>query len=176
MEPHDKYFKTTNYEQASRPDDYPTIEDYKGLLFYIQRNQNYSTVVYEINLQSGNLINLNEPILIHWLKFDENNYPEKQQLNYIQKKLAYGYHFDVISDDLIEFRFVSYDLIRFFLAKDNSGQFKVFFTESGKNVQLKSIFIYSEDLGVFPQVKWAEFYGKNSSDNSDFYKKLMFNF
>jgi len=36
------------------------------------------------------------------------------------------------------------------------------------------IYIYAEDLGVFPLVKFAEFFGKNAVTGDKYYKKLIF--
>lgn len=35
---------------SGRPLDYPVLSDYPELLFYIQRNQNINTVIYELNM------------------------------------------------------------------------------------------------------------------------------
>lgn len=158
--------------QSGRPDYYPFIEDYDRLLFYIQRNQNINSVVYEVNLLPGNLLNLHQPIDIHWLKYEKNGDTERQELNYLQKKLAYGYEHRVISNELVEFRFVSYDQMVFYLGKNNVGNFKVFTKISEKNIELHSIYIYAEDFGVFPQVKFAEFFGSDVTTGDIFYKKL----
>ncbi len=91
----------------------------------------------------------------------------------MQKKLAFGYHFKVISNELIEFRFVSYDLMVFYLAKDKTGRFRVYTSLEDQNIELEIIYIYAEDLGVFPQVKFAEFYGLSTLCKEKFYKKLI---
>ncbi len=155
-----------------RPAHYPIVDDYDNLLFYIQRNQNLSTVVYEVNLQYADLLNISQPILMHWLQFDQFGMTEKKELNYIQKKMAYGYTFNIISGDLLEFRFVSYDKMKFYLGKDSNGRFKVFSKMDGHMIEINSMFVYSEDYGVFPQVKFVEFYGKNTDSGDTFYKKL----
>lgn len=155
-----------------RPAHYPIVDDYDNLLFYIQRNQNLSTVVYEVNLQYADLLNISQPILMHWLQFDQFGMTEKKELNYIQKKMAYGYTFNIISSDLLEFRFVSYDKMKFYLGKDSNGRFKVFSKMDGHMIEINSMFVYSEDYGVFPQVKFVEFYGKNTDSGDTFYKKL----
>ncbi len=170
----DKPYTSIPYEALNRPVGYPIIEEYPELLFYIQRNQNHNTVVYELNTKSGALLNQHEPMLIHWLRFDNGRFAEMQPLNYIQKKLAYGYKSEVIAIDLIAFELVSYDEIRFFLGKDNKDRYRVFFVENEKNIMLKSIFIYAEDLGVFPQVKWAELSGEVADSGAHFYKKIVF--
>lgn len=155
-----------------RPAHYPDVDDYNNLLFYIQRNQNLSTVVYEVNLQYADLVNISQPILMHWLQFDQLGMTEKKELNYIQKKMAYGYTFNIISSDLLEFRFVSYDKMKFYLGKNSDGRFKVYSKMDGHMIEIGSMFVYSEDYGVFPQVKFVEFYGKKTDSGDTFYKKL----
>lgn len=161
------------FGQEGRPANYPNVAQYPGLLFYIQRNQNINTVVYEVNLQSAGLINLEKPVHIYWLQYDENRNTTIKELNYIQKKLAYGYHHRVISSELIEFRFVSYDLMKFYLARDKDMNFKVYTNFNDNYIELDMMYIYAEDLGVFPQVKFAEFYGKYQLSGEKFYKKLI---
>lgn len=160
------------YGQDGRPSDYPMIETYPELLFYIQRNQNINTVIYELNLLPGDILDLNNPINVSWVYFSESGEKSIQELNYIQKKLAYGYHHKIISNDLIEFKFVSYDQMTFYLAKDAKNRFRVRSRFEGENVDVDMLYIYAEDLGVFPQVKFVEFYGKNSRTQLPFYKKL----
>ncbi len=161
------------FGHEGRPDSYPEINGLPDLLFYIQRNQNINTVIYEANFLSGNVLNLSNPIKISWINFTNNGDYDIQDLNYIQKKLAYGYEFDVISNDLIEFRFVSYPQLSFYLAKNAQGRFSVFTTFMDVRIELKMIYIYAEDMGVFPQVKFAEFYGKEVISQNTFYKKLL---
>ncbi len=171
------FTQTEQYEtlvkgQYGRPDDYPDIDGYEHLLFYIQRNQNQNTVVYEPNFKLGGLLDLNEPMTINWIKFEDNGDQEIQPLNYIQKKLAYGYNFRVISNDLIEFCFVSYTSMKFYLAKNKKGRYQVSATIEGVLSIIDNIYIYAEDMGIFPQVKFAEFFGRCQSTNKNIYKKL----
>lgn len=169
-----KQFISIPYEELSKPADYPIIEDYPSLLFFIQRNQNHNTVVYELNVSAGGLLNLEEPMSLHWLRYENGHYVEKQPLNYIQKKLAYGYKHRVIANDLVAFEIVSYDEIRFYLGKGMGDRYHAFFVENGINIQLQSVYIYAEDLGVFPQVKYAEISGIVASSGEDFYKRIIF--
>jgi Domain of unknown function (DUF4833) len=167
-----RFLEVLHLDDSGRPTHYPEIDNYDSLLFYIQRNQNLNAVIYEVNHDHAGLINLNQPINIHWLKYDADQQVVQQELNYMQKKLAYGYHHEVISNELLVFRFVSYDKMKFYIAKNNVGRYRVFFSWQGQNVELISIYIHAEDMGVFPQVKFAEFFGKSSVDNSPFYKRL----
>ncbi len=172
------FTQTEQYEtlvtgQYGRPDDYPDIDGYESLLFYIQRNQNRNTVVYEANLLYDGLIDLNDPISINWVKFMDNGEEEIQPLNYIQKKLAYGYDFKVISHDLIEFCIVSYTAMKFYLSKNKKGSYQVSASLEGVLSIIDSIYIYAEDMGIFPQVKFAEFFGRCQTTKKRVYKKLF---
>jgi hypothetical protein len=168
----EKFLEVSHQDDAGRPSHYPEIADYDTLLFYIQRNQNLNAVIYELNHDQAGFINLNEPIKIHWLKYEMNQPVIQQELNFIQKKLAYGYLHEVISHELLAFRFVSYDNMKFYIAKNKADRFRVFFTWQGQNIELISIYIHAEDMGVFPLVKFAEFYGITTSDHAPFHKRL----
>ncbi|MBK8052811.1 MAG: DUF4833 domain-containing protein [Saprospiraceae bacterium] len=164
-------FKVVSQGQDGRPDNYPIIEPYPELLFYIQRNQNFNTVIYEINQLPGGILNLNEPMKISWVYFEDNNTRKIQEINPIQKKLAYGYRHKLISNEMIDFKFVSYDGMTFYLAKNDHDQFSVFTKFKNEFIELDHIYVYAEDLGVFPQVKFVEFFGKSKSGL--FYNKLV---
>ena len=58
-------------------------------LFHIARSANRNLVCYDVNMKLDQL-NPKEPLRVYWV--DREQHPGKtDQLNYIQKKLAYGY-------------------------------------------------------------------------------------
>ena len=61
----------------------------------------------------------------------------------------------------------------FFLAKDDDGQFNVSTQLDGEFMKVTNIYVYAEDFGVFPQVKYIEFYGDTIDYNFPAYKKLV---
>lgn len=48
----------------------------------------------------------------------------------------------------------------FYLAKNAAERFRVFTKFSGEYIEIDHIYIYAEDFGVFPQVKFVEFLEK----------------
>ncbi len=66
-------------------DTYPTAER----LFYIERSVNKNLVCYDVNLKDGEL-NSDDPLKVYWVNREERP-GEKNGLNYIQRKMAYGY-------------------------------------------------------------------------------------
>ncbi|HMP28985.1 MAG TPA: DUF4833 domain-containing protein [Saprospiraceae bacterium] len=150
--------KIYNYKSAEgqlleygRPLDYPTPHE-NNQLFFIQRNQSYNAVVYNVNLNLDGLINLSNPMNIYWLKFDDNE--EKSPLNKIQREIAYGYKHEVISNELIKFSFVSYKK-DFFITKIDDN-YKVVTKFNDKNYILESFYVHADQFGAFPIINYVE--------------------
>ncbi len=162
--------QSTNKDNVlvGRPDNYP-IPDVEELLFFIQRNYNSDSIVYKVNRNRDGLININDPIRVYWIKYSENG--TIKELNYLQKKLAYGYTSNQISSDLFEFQLVSYPK-RFFLAKKKNDNFHVVTNINGKQSSLDSVYIHADEDGVFPDVRFIEIYGKSFEDHESVFEKI----
>jgi hypothetical protein len=152
-----KSFVDREFEPKGLPLNYP-VPLCENLLFFIQRNTNKNTIVYELNLNSSGQLVFDLPLNIYWLEFSQGN-EIKTCLNYIQNSLAYGYNSKVITNDLIEFQFVCHPK-KFYIRKRNNDYEVV--TEMGGGMHvLKNIYVYAEEFGIFPTVKFIEFYGYN---------------
>ena len=151
------------------PEYYPTPEYSDNLLFYIQRNLNLNTVAYEVNYLSDGSINRDYPLHVYWIKYSEHG--QIQELNYIQNKLAYGYRSKIINHETFEFRMVSQKNLVFYLAKIN-GQFRVVTKINKKDSILNNIFVFADDVGLFPDVRYIEFYGSEIRSGFPSYQKL----
>lgn len=161
-------FLDKSFEPQGLPSDYP-IPEKDGLLFFIQRNQNFNTVVYEVNRNCQGKINIHEPMRVYWIKYNEQK--EESELNYIQTKLAYGYKSSVINDDLIEFSFVSYEK-KFFIERIND-EYRVLTKISGKYSILDNIYVYAEEYGVFPDVKFIELFGIDTDSDLPVFERFV---
>jgi len=154
------------------PKDYPTPEKTDRLQFYIQRNQNKNTVVYNLNINCDGCVNQEYPMEVSWINYSDGG--EKMDLNYFQNKLAYGYRSKLINSSTFEFHFHSYEKLRFFIAKQPDGHYKTLLNISGEMSILHNVYVYAEEFGVFPQVKFIELFGKSlASDNSTYQRILI---
>ncbi len=154
------------------PKNYPVPPPDDDLLFYIQRNQNQDTIVYKLNRNPDGLINRDLPMHAYWIKYTEGGI--KRELNPIQTKLAFGYESKEISKDLYSFKFVSYQELTFYIAKKgDSDQYQVILDINGKRMHLSNIYAYAVEFGVFPDVKFIEFYGQNPEMDLPSYEKIM---
>ena len=162
--------KITIHGQMGLPENYPVPPDSDNLLFYIQRNQNLNTVVYELNRLHDGRINPTYPMHVFWVRYSDNG--EIQELNYIQNKLAYGYESRMINYNAFEFELVSYRNLKFFIGEDLGGKFNAYTKINGQMSQISNIYVYVEDLGLFPDVKYIELYGECLDNSSFVYEKI----
>jgi hypothetical protein len=93
----------------------------------------------------------------YWIKYTEGGI--KQELNAIQNQLAFGYNSTWISHELIEFSFVSYEVLKLYIAMSEDGQYRVITNFGDQKVILNNIYVYAHEFGVFPDVRFVEFYG-----------------
>jgi len=163
-------FKFNHNGLVGLPENFPIPKE-EGLLFYIQRNLNKNTVVYTINKNQDGSINQTKPILAYWLNYESGR--RRKTLNQIQDKLAYGYNSWKINSETFQFQIVSYKNKDFFLAKDDEGCYRVFSKLNDEMSVISNIYVYAEEFGVFPQVKFIEFFGVNVDNAFPIYQKVQ---
>ena len=59
-------------------------------LFHIERSKNKNIVCYDINADATGKPDEKQPLLVYWINREEH-LGQREDLNYIQQKLAYGY-------------------------------------------------------------------------------------
>lgn len=91
------------------------IENTEKLLFYIQRTSSKNTVVYDLNLDKSGNIAESEPIDIYWKRFCCGG--ERKDLNYIQRKFAYGVKLKPIANNAYTLNFLATDKLTITIKK-----------------------------------------------------------
>ncbi len=159
------------FGERGLPENYPTPKQIDGLLFYIQRNLNMNTVVYVLNINNDGHINLDHPMKVYWVKYTSQG--EVQELNYIQNKLAFGYSAESINKETFEFFMVSYTKLKFYLVKEENLDHRIVTKINKKDAYLSNIYVYADELGLFPKVKYIELYGLDINSQFPCYQKIL---
>lgn len=169
-------FLTVNAQTADRsnpsPLKFPTPKGIKNQMFYLQRDPNTNTIIYELNVDAKGEVNRSEPLLVYWLRYDDNG--EKKDLSYIQRKFAYGIQTKEIGKDQFEIRFVSHKKIPLYLTTSKEDQkFHVYVTVNNKKIELSKIFVRIEGGSFWlPNVKYVELSGINTATNSPVVERI----
>jgi phosphatidylglycerophosphate synthase len=140
---------------------FPVPSGIPNQLFYLQRDPNTNTVIYQLNVNKAGQVDEDEPIRIFWIRYAEQG--QQQDLNFIQRKFAYGVKSKKIGPDKYELRFAAYGKLPFYLMKAGPDRaFHVYTAIAGKQGILDRIFLRIEG-GTFwvPNVKYVELKGSN---------------
>jgi hypothetical protein len=137
---------------------YPVPPVNSGSLFYLQRTSNLNTIVYDLNINSDGKPDEDEPIKAYWIRYSEKG--QKQDLNYIQRKFAYGVSSKQLNGEKYDIRFVSYKKYPLTLMKAADGKYHIFALIAQKQVILNRIFVKIEGGSFWlPNVVYVEVKG-----------------
>jgi hypothetical protein len=153
----------------AQTDKYPSPEITSERLFYLQRSLNHNTVVYDAVFTPEKDLADENPIKIYWITYEKGGIIE--ELNYEQKKLAYGVTITKITKNHYEFTLVAYKKLKFNLELDSLKKPLVTLEINSKKMKINRIFIQSKGF-LKPKVKYIEFYGTDLTSNEPVYEKL----
>jgi len=145
---------------ATPVDTFPTPRNVPGLLFYIQRDPNTNTICYEINADNRGNIRNSDPVHVFWIRYPEGGM--RKDLNYFQRKFAYGINSKPVGNGTYELRSVAYSKLPLYLRRDETNQYHVYTSIDKKECILSRVFIRI-DGGSFwsPNVLYIELKGKD---------------
>lgn len=143
---------------AAEPDDFPVPNNVPGLLFYIQRDPNTNTICYQLNVDKQGKISEKNPVNTFWIRYPEGGM--RKELNYLQRKFAYGINSKAIGNAAYELRSVAYSKLPLYLRRDTRNEYHVYTSIDRKECILSRVFIRI-DGGTFwsPNVLYIELKG-----------------
>ena len=150
---------------------FPTPTGNPKQLFFLQRNQNTNTVVYELNTKND-VLDTVAPVHIFWIDYAEKS--QKEDLTAIQKKYAYGITSKRLAKDNYELLCVADKTMAMELAKDADEQFHVFTAINGKRAILSRVYLEIHGGSPFsPHVDYIELSGIDPETHAEVSEKRM---
>ncbi|MEJ7558985.1 MAG: DUF4833 domain-containing protein [Pedobacter sp.] len=155
------------------PIKFPLPKGIANQLFYLQRDPNRNTLIYELNLDKSGNVNEAQPVLAYWIRYDENQV--KKNLSYVQRKFAYGIDAKKLGKDQFELRFVSHKKLPLYLVKSAvDKKYHVYVTINNKKLLLDRIFVRIEGGSFWiPNVKYVELRGVNQANDALVTERLI---
>ena len=131
-----------------------------NLLFYIQRNKNSNTVVYEANLLPDGKLDPKNPVNVYWMRYTEGGV--KKELSWIQRWLAYGVDFERAKDNSGNFiiNLVALKQRKLVLTTDQDGHPTACLYLNGKYSKLSRIYAQAQETNWLPTVKFVQLTGE----------------
>ena len=140
------------------PDDFPRVEQTDKTLFYIQRNLNKHTIVYDLNVKEDGSIDPRTPIDNYWRRYENNG--ERKDLSWLEAWLAYGYRAKKIGDRAFRIKLRAHKE-RYITLRQDNGKWRAIIDINGEESYLTNIYAYADESGILPDVKHVDLYGVN---------------
>ena len=151
---------------------FPVPTGVANQLFYLQRDPNTNTVIYQLNVNKAGQLDEDEPINVFWIRYGEQG--QRQSLNFIQRKFAYGLSAKKVATNKYELKFAAYNKVQFLLLKSSvDNAFHVYANLPNKQIQLERVYLRIEG-GTFwvPNVKYIELKGLNAATREPIVERL----
>jgi phosphatidylglycerophosphate synthase len=151
---------------------FPVPAGIANQLFYLQRDPNINTVIYQLNLNRAGQLDEDEPVKVFWIRYTEQGI--HKDLNFIQRKFAYGLTAKKVATDKYALKFAAYDKVPFYLMKSSvDNAFHVFAILANKQIVLTRVYLRIEG-GTFwvPNVKYIELKGWNAATRQPVVERL----
>jgi len=150
---------------------YPVPTGNPNQLFFLQRDPNTNTIVYELNVKSNGELDIESPVHAFWIRYQDKG--QKEELNYIQRNFAYGMKSKTLSKDQYELHFVSYKTKKFILKKGTDNKISLFTDINKKQAIIKNIFVRVKGGSFWlPNVEYVELKGTDPTTGAEVVEKM----
>jgi len=152
---------------------YPIPPKTRNLLFYIQRNHNENTIVYDANFENSGELDKSDPIRVYWIRYQEQG--QTMELRTIEKWYAYGVKTYKIKGKQNEYNvnLVATDKRSFLLKQEAPFKAVIYTIVNGKQAKLDHLYIFADNSGLWPKVKYIELYGEDTTTGKSVYEKMV---
>jgi len=154
-----------------RPSTYITPPKTDRSLFFIQRNMNQNTIVYDAKLKSDGSFE-SKPVDAYWRRYATTG--ERKGLKWLERTFAYGYSSKKAKDgNGYWISLTAYDERKIHLQKTSGGKPVATMTIGGKYCQLDYIWVFADNSGSWPKVKHVDLHGKNMITGEPVFERIL---
>jgi len=167
-------FTLTAQERASSKkvvvDSLP-VPDEPNQLFYLQRDPDANTVIYQLNTADG-VVDADEPVKAYWIRYAEGG--TRKGLNFLQRTMAYGISHKALDDGTFELRLAAYKDHPLRLAYcEKSKTYKVYTTIDRREAALARIFVRIDGGSVLsPNIMYFELTGRDTTTQAQVSERI----
>ena len=155
------FAQESDFEKKVAVDELP-IPNEKKQLFYLQRDPDENTVVYQLNLD-GEQVDADKPVNVYWIRYTEGG--ERKGLNLVQRTMAYGISHKALDNGDFELRIAAHKSLP--LRHDYSKEHKqcVWFAASNnREAILRRVYVRVDGGSTFsPDIVYFELCGRDVS-------------
>jgi hypothetical protein len=144
----------------------------ENLLFFLQRNPDANTVIYELNFKSEGVLDRENPVKGSWIRYAEQG--KYKELTGIERRFAYGVKCKALENGEFEIRLVAYKKLPLYLKRSEiDNKYKIYIKDEGKDLLLKRVFVRVNGGSFwFPKVEYIDLITVNSASGIEILKRI----
>ncbi len=139
-------------------------------LFVIERNMNKNAVCYDANVLKNGSLNLEDPIDAYWMDYATDG--KRSELNYIQRRMAFGFSFEKTNSSSIYVTLKAFNKRKILVTIDNKGITHALIKINGCDANLIKIFVTAKPK-MYTTVDFIELYGTDTHTGKALYEKIL---
>ena len=167
------YIFAFNIKNTSHAD-YPRPEDTSERLFFIQRNMNKNTIVYDASFDKNGNLNEEAPVNVYWIRFEEEG--QKMDLRNLERNFAYGIEFNKLNTQSIQYsvKIVADKSRELILKQIAPFKAEVYIKIDNKLSELDHMYINADNSGFWPDLEYIELFGIDTKTKNSTYEKVHY--
>ncbi len=153
---------------------YPVPPKTEVLLFYIQRNHNENTIMYDAKYLANGNLDPDKPIDSYWMRYQEDS--TRKELKWLDKK-AYGIDWEKIDGKPNEYdvELVADESRKFTLKQLGPNKSVLYTTINNLPAEIEHLWIQADNSGMWPTVLYIELFGFDIETKKPVYEKMIVN-
>jgi hypothetical protein len=155
--------------ETEKPGNNPAVKKLNQRLFVIERNMNKNTVCYDANILQNGKINIDNPIDAYWIDYAIDG--KRSELNYIQRRMAYGFSFEKTNTGNIYIILKAFDKRKILVSIDSKGNSIALLKINGVDARLTRIFVTAKPK-LYTNVEFIELHGIDIKTGKNIYEKI----
>ncbi len=139
-------------------------------LFVIERNMNKNTVCYDANILKNGTLDVENPIDAYWMDYATDG--KRSEINYIQRRMAYGFSFEKTALGNIYVTLKAFNKRKILVSIDSKGNSHALIKINGVDANLTKIFVTAKPK-MYTTVQFLELYGNDIKTGKALYEKII---
>ncbi|PID92162.1 MAG: hypothetical protein CSA96_04660 [Bacteroidetes bacterium] len=143
-------------------------------LFYLQRNLNANTVVYDANFDAHGWLDSENPVDIYWIRYEEKG--RTMPLRVAEKRLAFGLKIKQLdaSGKAYKVTLNATDKRDIYIRQEKPYEVTAFVKINGEEVPIDHIYVQSEGNKVYSKVAYIDLFGMPQSESTQTRERIFF--
>jgi len=161
----------TSPAQSNTKEPLPTPRG-ENMLFFLQRDPDANTVIYELNYNSAGKLDQDNPVKSSWIRYTEDG--KYKDLTLIENKFAYGVKCKSLGNGEFEIRLRAYKKMPLYLKRsEHDNKYRIYIRDEGKDYLLKRVFVRVRGGSFwFPKVEYIDLITVNSASGVEILKRI----